>query len=657
MNGACRQVELLATKTFHHVDAQAASVVLTSPFRFSVPSVIPVIAGNAGNHEAHLTYVATAGTMVDCLYRGGSSVSHPVSATDLQKGEQFLFVSCADGANSGDIRIATAFTLRIDGDERDPSRVIVARLVLDEIAPCGVVDAGADADAAKDVTASDVDGSRDVDASDVVAEAGPDVDADALVDAEASADAEAAVDAESGIPADADASQTDAAPPQCGDSVRDPDEECDLGLGGSPRALCTADCRVRDVPAIEEPFDAAVAPGRTLGEGRHPVATSPSGEFAIVFVESDASPLHLSLTTFTSQGVASDKFVPVSTGTTPLLMSHPVVAALPDGTYAVAFTDFNGDGDELGVALRLVDPAIAPNGSPAHANVTTTFSQYDPDLIATSSGLVTAWVDDSDGTTNPKVKYRTFAFDLTPTSDELPLAVMSTSESEGDVALAPWGTSWAAAWRADDGGVETLRVRSGAAIWNIGPYLPGPVGSRPAMAELDETHLLVIYAEGTDPADTGVANGSKIRVAVLDSSAPGAATPLDISSTLAVGLSQDQPNAVRAGGQVFVAWRTESPLGIDAGSANGEELWLKSIGWNGAMIDLSTSEIPLPRSSAHRLGDQRRPALAAGLLAPTGVELVTAFDDLGKVFDAGEGNGDVVVEAIPLPILRLPGDP
>jgi hypothetical protein len=177
------------------------------------------------------------------------------------------------------------------------------------------------------------------------------------------------------------------------------------------------------------------------------------------------------------------------------------------------------------------------------------------------------------------------------------------------------------------------------------------------MAELDETHLLVIYAEGTDPADTGVANGSKIHVAVLDSSAPGAATPLDISSTLAVGLSQDQPNAVRAGGQVFIAWRTESPLGIDAGSGNGEELWLKAIGWNGSMVDMSTSEIPLPRSSTHRLGDQRRPALAAGLLAPTGVELVTAFDDLGKVFDAGEGNGDVVVEAIPLPILRLPGDP
>src|SRR6266542_864419 len=51
MNGACRQVELLATKTFQHVELQAASVQLSSPFRFSVPNAIPVIAGNAGNHE------------------------------------------------------------------------------------------------------------------------------------------------------------------------------------------------------------------------------------------------------------------------------------------------------------------------------------------------------------------------------------------------------------------------------------------------------------------------------------------------------------------------------------------------------------------------------------------------------------------------------
>src|SRR5262249_52866669 len=136
--------------------------------------------------------------------------------------------------------------------------------------------------------------------------------------------------------------------------------------------------------------------GRTLGEGRHPVAASEAGSFAVVFVETDANPLHLSLTTYSGQGVASDRFVSISEGSTPLFMSHPVVAAVPKGGYAAAYTDFGGDGDELGVALRLMDPASAPSGSPMHANVTTAFSQYDPDLIASSTGLVAAWIDDSD---------------------------------------------------------------------------------------------------------------------------------------------------------------------------------------------------------------------------------------------------------------------
>jgi len=448
------------------------------------------------------------------------------------------------------------------------------------------------------------------------------------------------------------------APPSsqfCGDAIRDPvREECDLGDGVGSRALCTADCHVRDQTAIVQPTDAAVPPGRTLGEGRHPVAVSASGSFGVVFVEPDAKPLRLSLTAFSDKGVASDALVPISTGSTPLLMSHPVVAAVPGGKYAVAYTDFNGDGDKLGIALRLVDPAAAPTGAPMHANVTTVFSQYDPDLIATASGLVAAWIDDSDASTQPKLKYRTFALDLMPTSGELSLAMASSSASEGDVALANWGSSWVAAWRSDENGLETLRIRSGSTAWSIGTYLPGPVGSRPALAELDATHLLAVYVEGTDPAETGTANDSKLRVVVLDAAAPGAVTPLDVSTVFGAGLSQDQPNAVRAGDQVFIAWRSRSPIGSDAGGGSGDELWLKSIGWNGSTLDLSAAEIPLPRSPVHRAGDQRLVGLASGPLAPVGRQLVTAFDDLGKTFGSGELDGDVVVEAIPIPLLRLP---
>jgi hypothetical protein len=168
--------------------------------------------------------------------------------------------------------------------------------------------------------------------------------------------------------------------------------------------------------------------------------------------------------------------------------------------------------------------------------------------------------------------------------------------------------------------------------------------------------LLLAYAEGTDPADTGIANDSKLRVAVLDAAVTGAAAGRDVPANvmLAAGLSQDQPNAVRAGDRVFVAWRTVAAVG----DASGEELWLKALVWNGAALDLSATEIPLPRASAHRPGDQRRPALAVPASpAGTASRFVTAFDDLGRVFGGTQGNGDVAVEAIPVPLLRLPGEP
>jgi len=380
------------------------------------------------------------------------------------------------------------------------------------------------------------------------------------------------------------------------------------------------------------------------------VAITASGAIGIVLVEPEAKPLRLSMTTYSPEGIASDVAIPISTGSMPLMGSHPVIASLPSGKFAVAYTDFQGDGDKLGVALRMVDPPNAPTGSPAHANTTTVFSQYDPDLIATSTGLVVAWVDDANAASAPDIKYRTFGFDLMPTSGEEALA--TTVASEGNVALAPWGTGWAAAWRAGASGVESIEIQSGSTQWGVGPFLPGPSDARPALTELDATHLLVVYAEGFDPAETGVSNHSHLRAAVLDLAAPASAAAFDVPAMVpeAAGLSQDQPNGMRAGNRIFIAWRSSAAVG----NANGEDLWLKEVTWNGTALDLGMAEISLPRSTAHRTGNQRRPALAAGPLAPTGQQLVTAFDDFGLVLGPREGSGDVIVEAIPIPLLRLP---
>jgi hypothetical protein len=156
--------------------------------------------------------------------------------------------------------------------------------------------------------------------------------------------------------------------------------------------------------------------------------------------------------------------------------------------------------------------------------------------------------------------------------------------------------------------------------------------------------------------DIGMRALSEKVVAILDLATPGTVSAMDVPPVFDLGVSQSQPNAVRAGSDVFIAWRTESSLGSTDGGANAEELWLKRLIWNGATLDLGVPELPLPRSSTHRVGDQRLPAFASGPLAPLGQQLVTAFDDLGRTFGGSEDSNDVVVEAIPVPLLRLPGD-
>jgi hypothetical protein len=202
--------------------------------------------------------------------------------------------------------------------------------------------------------------------------------------------------------------------------------------------------------------------------------------------------------------------------------------------------------------------------------------------------------------------------------------------------------------------MESIQVRSGSAAWSVVPaFLPAPASARPALAPLDATHWLLVYAVGVDDAGAGVASGSKLQIAVLDAAAPGAVSGVDVKALGPAAAAPDpgRPVAVSVQGRVYLAWST---AGVP-GEANGGEVWFKPVLWSAGALDLGAVEAPLPRWPQARAGDQRAPALAASALPPGGA-LVAAWDDLARALAPGEGDGDVAVELIPAPPRRSDGD-
>src|SRR5690606_36568499 len=323
--------------------------------------------------------------------------------------------------------------------------------------------------------------------------------------------------------------------------------------------------------------------------------------------------------------------------------------------FAIAYTEFGGDGDELGIALhRLAADASEPS-SVSFANEGTHATQQQPDMLWTGSELIVAWEDTDSAATGPDLKYRVFDENLTPLSGDLVLA--EEPGPEGNVALGKVTDGFAAAWRhGHDDGLEQIKVLVGDEVFSIGAHLPGPATDKPAVAEIEPGVLFVVYTVVTEPGATSVANIGRLHGALIDPSADPSEVivgqpifDFDINPYL----SQVEPNLVNAHGRLFVAWRSVSYDPAVLPGVEGEQLWLKRLYWDSELqaLDTAQPEVRLPRWPEHELGDQRAPALAASPLFPEGA-LVMAWTDHGASFGALEGHPDVVVQLAPTPLVR-----
>ncbi|HWZ92788.1 MAG TPA: myxococcus cysteine-rich repeat containing protein, partial [Polyangiaceae bacterium] len=314
----------------------------------------------------------------------------------------------------------------------------------------------------------------------------------------------------------------------CGDGFRTGAEACDDGnlLSGD---ACSPTCQV--TPLLVAPHSPATnplpLPGRELGSSRHPLAAG-CNLVGAAYLDRATQPPTLNLATFSSVGKA---LALIPFGTANVDSPSPALAALPDDSFVVAWTDFDGDGDELGIQLRKIDPALTAQAESVFANSNTPFSQRAPDVVFDGRKLVVAWVDDSDPATGPDLRYRTFAPDLTPLSDDQTLA--ATASVEGQVALAAFNGTWAAAWRSGTAGAETIEAQLGTTHWSIGPIAPGAPDDHPALAFIDATHLAVAFTEGTDPTASGTANTPRLHAAIFDAAAPGLTASFAVAPTVA----------------------------------------------------------------------------------------------------------------------------
>jgi len=394
----------------------------------------------------------------------------------------------------------------------------------------------------------------------------------------------------------------------CGDGIRDPlTEECDDGPGAA-EDLCTPDCHARAI--VYPPPGGPV--WRNLEPSRHVISAGADG-FAVVHTLS--SPLRVLMSRFDAAGSKVGAEIEVSLGANPAGDPNPGVAALPNGRYAVAWTDNNGGPR---AAFRIVQ-ADGQLGTLTHAPSIGSANGRDVDLLWTGSELVVDWEMDHD------LSLRRFDANGAPLADTELLAASAALETS--VVLAPLDSGYASAWRSGVGGRESIVVVANGALWSTDQAWLGPVYNRPALVQLDATRLLLVYAENTDPINLGIQTVGRLRAAILDAATPGPVQSFSLPPLVApysdATISQQRPTLVRVAGKIYLSWQSGSAPDDPLVS----EVWLAELAWSS--VDPTTlvrePEVPLG-GTASRLGPQQEPSLGAAPLLSNGA-LITTFEN------------------------------
>ncbi|MCI0637127.1 MAG: hypothetical protein L0206_24900, partial [Actinobacteria bacterium] len=83
------------------------------PISFRLPDSYPVVGGIIGNGSVGFEFLTPGGTLVTCLYNGGSTTSAPADSVELNLGRLLIFAGCSDGLPADAPREGTQFGLSV----------------------------------------------------------------------------------------------------------------------------------------------------------------------------------------------------------------------------------------------------------------------------------------------------------------------------------------------------------------------------------------------------------------------------------------------------------------------------------------------------------------------------------------------------------------
>ena len=409
-----------------------------------------------------------------------------------------------------------------------------------------------------------------------------------------------------------------------------PGHDCSDGDALNGDELCDSNvsCKPGVIGKTILDYDEAVIE-RRLGTGRHPVAVSPQ-RLAVAFVEmmkdTEAAP-RIGVATFDHFGVAKG----AGRFDASVIDAGPVLAGLPGGGFAIAYTAMGEQGGEgLDVVLRTVSADGVIGSTKVTANVVKTLGQRAADIVWAGDHLVVGWEDESIAGVR-QVCWREFSDKLAP---------LGAPECDDDkvtassLTLAASGTEVAKGWRKEGASLPTVEVKVPGGRHSFALAEASPSGS-PALAAVG-SDWMVVYTEGCGVQQAAIVNDAGD---LLSQSPIGTGTPERYEPSLA---------ATQAG--IYLSWREPAQLEGGVWGANLDEVYLQQHTWANNLLTPGAKHT-MPAGTALLQGDQANAAIVAVPMTDDGA-LLAAWEDWNPNVSGHSKHGDVLVSLIVTPVVR-----